>query len=195
MAYYCQHQKSKISPHVSKNKCLAWLKVHQNYSDQLKVIKFMKLHILKTSKWSSVCIKPFKYIRCLEFDNVACPWSKSIWTGSAYVILHTVWQIQTILTQKTLLPSLGTANKRLLIRRTDKMGWQNGLTAGTNGYPITDPNRKYFSIPDPYPINFQNHRVFRVSGIRETSQELRMLSSVTINCQVTKIVINPGSQL
>ena len=29
----------------------------------------------------------------------------------------------------------------------------------------------------------------------ETSQELRMLSSVTINCQVTKIVIKPGSQL
>ena len=26
-------------------------------------------------------------------------------------------------------------------------------------------------------------------------QELRMLSSVTIDCQVTKIVINPGSQL
>ena len=30
---------------------------------------------------------------------------------------------------------------------------------------------------------------------KETSQELRMLSSVTINCQVTKIVINSGSQL
>ena len=29
----------------------------------------------------------------------------------------------------------------------------------------------------------------------ETSQELRMLSSVTINCQVTMIVMNPGSQL
>ena len=29
----------------------------------------------------------------------------------------------------------------------------------------------------------------------QTSQELRMLSSATINCQVTKIVINPGSQL
>ena len=29
----------------------------------------------------------------------------------------------------------------------------------------------------------------------KTSQELRMLSSVTINCHVTKIVINPGSQL
>ena len=43
--------------------------------------------------------------------------------GSAYVILHTaVWQIQTTSTQKTLLPSLGKANKRLLIRRTDKMG-------------------------------------------------------------------------
>ena len=29
----------------------------------------------------------------------------------------------------------------------------------------------------------------------KTSQELRMLSSVTINCQVTKIVVNLGSQL
>ena len=39
--------------------------------------------------------------------------------------------------------------------------------AGTSGYPIPDPNPKYFSIPNPYQINFQNHRVFRVSGIRE----------------------------
>ena len=30
---------------------------------------------------------------------------------------------------------------------------------------------------------------------KKTSQELRMLSSVTINCQVTKIVMNSGSQL
>ena len=30
---------------------------------------------------------------------------------------------------------------------------------------------------------------------KETSQELRMLSSVTINCQITKIVMNSGSQL
>ena len=29
----------------------------------------------------------------------------------------------------------------------------------------------------------------------KTSQELQMLSSVTINCQVTKIVMNSGSQL
>ena len=29
----------------------------------------------------------------------------------------------------------------------------------------------------------------------KTSQELRMLSSVTINCQITKIVMNSGSQL
>ena len=29
----------------------------------------------------------------------------------------------------------------------------------------------------------------------KTSQELRMLFSVTINCQVTKIVLYPGSQL
>ena len=31
--------------------------------------------------------------------------------------------------------------------------------------------------------------------ITKTSQELRMLSSVTINCQITKIVMNSGSQL
>ena len=29
----------------------------------------------------------------------------------------------------------------------------------------------------------------------KTLQELRMLSSVTVNCQVTKIVMNSGSQL
>ena len=29
----------------------------------------------------------------------------------------------------------------------------------------------------------------------KTSQKLRMLSSVTINCQITKIVMNSGSQL
>ena len=34
-----------------------------------------------------------------------------------------------------------------------------------------------------------------VNSNTETSQELQMLSSVTINCQETKIVINPGSLL
>ena len=29
----------------------------------------------------------------------------------------------------------------------------------------------------------------------KTSQELRMLSSVTLNCQVAKVVMNSGSQL
>ena len=37
-------------------------------------------------------------------------------------------------------------------------------------------------------------RILSVTGF-ETSQELRKLSSVTINCQVTKIVVNLGSQL
>ena len=35
----------------------------------------------------------------------------------------------------------------------------------------------------------------KIVEILKTSQELRMLSSVTINCQVTKIVMNLGSQL
>ena len=33
------------------------------------------------------------------------------------------------------------------------------------------------------------------SGLLQTSQELRMLSSVTLNCQITKIVMNSVSQL
>ena len=40
----------------------------------------------------------------------------------------------------------------------------------------------------------QVNRKFTSVG-QQTSQELRMLSSVTINCQVTKIVINQSSQL
>ena len=34
-----------------------------------------------------------------------------------------------------------------------------------------------------------------IEGMSKTFQELRMLSSVTINCQTTKIVMNSGSQL
>ena len=37
-------------------------------------------------------------------------------------------------------------------------------------------------------------RVMRRHDLTKTSQELRMLSSVTINCQVSKIVIDPGFQ-
>ena len=40
--------------------------------------------------------------------------------------------------------------------------------------------------------NFEAHETHEKV---KTSQELRMLSSVTINCQVTKIVMNSGSQL
>ena len=41
--------------------------------------------------------------------------------------------------------------------------------------------------PKKYMLNWRH--------IWKTSQELRMLSSVTINCQITKIVMNSGSQL
>ena len=37
--------------------------------------------------------------------------------------------------------------------------------------------------------------VYFLSILLKTSKEMRMLSSVTIICQVTKIVMNPGSQL
>ena len=40
-----------------------------------------------------------------------------------------------------------------------------------------------------------NLRSTNLASSFQTSQELRMLSSVTINCQITKIVMNSGSQL
>jgi len=44
------------------------------------------------------------------------------------------------------------------------------------------------------PIPFQVQTAQRNIPLK-TSQELRMLSSVTLDCQVTKIVMNSGSQL
>ena len=43
-------------------------------------------------------------------------------------------------------------------------------------------------------VDHSDHHRYNDHG-EETSQELRMLSSVTINCQITKIVMNSGSQL
>ena len=40
-----------------------------------------------------------------------------------------------------------------------------------------------------------NAMVMKMLFKYQTSQKLRMLSSVTINCQITKIVMNSGSQL
>ena len=40
-------------------------------------------------------------------------------------------------------------------------------TARAQRVPDSRPEPEVFSIPDPYPICFQNHRVFRVSGISE----------------------------
>ena len=44
-------------------------------------------------------------------------------------------------------------------------------------------------------LNFAEVQAFGNVIVILTSQELRMLSSVTLDCQVTKIVMNSGSQL
>ena len=49
---------------------------------------------------------------------------------------------------------------------------------------------EYLTIFDRTHIQFIKSKI-----LLKTSQELQMLSSVTLNCQVTKIVINPVSQL
>ena len=47
----------------------------------------------------------------------------------------------------------------------------------------------------PSPDLYDNFNKIGDGVFTKTSQELRMLSSVTINYQVTKIVMNSGSQL
>ena len=49
--------------------------------------------------------------------------------------------------------------------------------------------------PDLRNVKYFAEIKFEFKILPKTSQELRMLSSVTINCQITKIVINSGSQL
>ena len=44
-------------------------------------------------------------------------------------------------------------------------------------------------------FNQKVHHMFRQQQLQKTSQELRMLSNATLNCQVAKIVMNSGSQL
>ena len=44
-------------------------------------------------------------------------------------------------------------------------------------------------------FSLESVSLVKIHITKETLQELRMLSSVTIDCQETKIVINPGSQL
>ena len=51
------------------------------------------------------------------------------------------------------------------------------------------------SILDTFDSLLHCHTSFIETSLTKTSQELRMLSSVTLNCQVTKIVMNSGSQL
>ena len=50
------------------------------------------------------------------------------------------------------------------------------------------------TISPPYVFTPQTNQPMKAL-IKKTSQELRMLSSVTLNCQVTKIVMNLGYQL
>ena len=51
------------------------------------------------------------------------------------------------------------------------------------------PTGRYLASPDALEL------LLVTKADIQTSQELRMLSSVTINCQITKIVMNSGSQL
>ena len=64
-------------------------------------------------------------------------------------------------------------------------------------YTWVDPNYATRYMISVTISRLSNARVFakKAPVFLQTSQELRMLSSVTINCQITKIVMNSGSQL
>ena len=64
--------------------------------------------------------------------------------------------------------------------------------------PTAKLNIFYFHVPNKnHPNDCPNSKIefFLFHVPNKTSQELRMLSSVTINCQITKMFINSGSQL
>ena len=52
-----------------------------------------------------------------------------------------------------------------------------------------------FFAAAPFLSNCAQLEAGKLENNLKTLQELRMLSSVTLNCQVTKIVMNSGSQL
>ena len=57
-------------------------------------------------------------------------------------------------------------------------------------------NEIFKSFWTPPRISFPYPAIYWWWGsLKETSQELRMLSSVTIDCQITKIAMDSGSQL
>ena len=64
--------------------------------------------------------------------------------------------------------------------------------------PTAKLNIFYFHVPNKnHPNDCPNSKIefFLFHVPNKTSQELWMLSSVTINCQITKMFINSGSQL
>ena len=68
------------------------------------------------------------------------------------------------------------------------------LTPAELSIMLADPSVESAQCPPP-PPTFRVHNHLKLIKKHKTSQELRMLSSVTINCQETMIVMNPGSQL
>ena len=64
-----------------------------------------------------------------------------------------------------------------------------------NWQEISDTKKILFKKKNTNIDVSDNHCQPRMYGVSKTSQELRMLLSVTLNCQATKIVVNSGSHL
>ena len=97
-------------------------------------------------------------------------------------IVHTVTAPVTHLTKflTKIQTSLHSRHRTLDIRELNR--WQNKV-----GNIVPNVKRNNFLCKDLSRV--------ALCAYFKTSQELQMLSSVTINCQVTKIVMNSGSQL
>ena len=59
----------------------------------------------------------------------------------------------------------------------------------------SDSSKHGCPVHGTHPQRLDPHQIYGKKIFNESLQELRMLSRVTINCQVTKIFINPGSQM
>ena len=114
----------------------------------------LSLHYLPTTLVSLLPGSPH-----IRYTHILCWWTLALRQQGA----HNKW-IQ-IRQEGSLQLQLGLdfphSEPQTLREACKKKLWKSSQAVGRD-QRVPDPNPKYLSIPDPYPTNFQKHRIFRV---------------------------------
>ena len=84
--------------------------------------------------------------------------------------------------------------KHVILQSYAHGGWRGGGWSQRRSSSLLKLFFFYFRYKEPFNYHFWSILIEKELFL-QTSQELRMLSNVTLNCQVAKIVMNSGSQL